>query len=96
MPLELPRLPYDRAALQPHLSAETLDLHHGRHFRAYLEAVNTRIEGTELAELPLEEIVRQTQGSLFDAAARPGTTSSISNACTRAPVAIRRVGWANW
>ncbi len=70
MPLELPRLPYDRAALQPHLSAETLDLHHGRHLRAYLEAVNTRIDGTELAELPLEDIVRQSQGSLFDAAAQ--------------------------
>ncbi|WP_369348701.1 MULTISPECIES: superoxide dismutase [Stenotrophomonas] len=70
MPLELPRLPYDRAALQPHLSAETLDLHHGRHLRAYLDAVNARIDGTELAELPLEDIVRQSQGSLFDAAAQ--------------------------
>ncbi len=70
MPLELPRLPYDRAALQPHLSAETLDLHHGRHLRGYLDTVNARIEGTELAELPLEEIVRQSQGSLFDAAAQ--------------------------
>jgi len=70
MPLELPRLPYDRAALQPHLSAEPLDLHHGRHFRGYLDTVNARIEGTELAELPLEEIVRQSQGSLFDAAAQ--------------------------
>lgn len=70
MPLELPRLPYDRTALQPHLSATTLDLHHGRHHRAYVDAVNARIEGTELAELPLEEIVRQSQGSLFDAAAQ--------------------------
>ncbi|WP_256776192.1 MULTISPECIES: Fe-Mn family superoxide dismutase [unclassified Stenotrophomonas] len=70
MPLELPRLPYDRTALQPHLSAETLDLHHGRHHRAYIEAVNARIDGTELAELPLEDIVRQSQGSLFDAAAQ--------------------------
>jgi len=70
MPLELPRLPYDRTALQPHLSAETLDLHHGRHHRGYIEAVNGRIEGTELAELPLEDIVRQSQGSLFDAAAQ--------------------------
>lgn len=70
MPLELPRLPYDRTALQPHLSATALDLHHGRHHRAYVDAVNARIEGTELAELPLEEIVRQSQGSLFDAAAQ--------------------------
>ena len=70
MPLELPRLPYDRTALQPHLSAQTLDLHHGRHLRGYLDTVNARIEGTELAELPLEDIVRQSQGSLFDAAAQ--------------------------
>ncbi len=70
MPLELPRLPYDRTALQPHLSAETLDLHHGGHHRGYVEAVNARIDGTELAELPLEDIVRQSQGSLFDAAAQ--------------------------
>jgi Fe-Mn family superoxide dismutase len=70
MPLELPRLPYDRTALQPHLSATTLDLHHGQHHRGYVEAVNARIEATELAELPLEEIVRQSQGSLFDAAAQ--------------------------
>ncbi|MEG2804251.1 Fe-Mn family superoxide dismutase [Stenotrophomonas sp.] len=70
MPLDLPRLPYDRTALQPHLSAETLDLHHGRHHRGYVEAVNAHIEGTELAELPLEDIVRQSQGSLFDAAAQ--------------------------
>lgn len=70
MPFDLPRLPYDRTALQPHLSATSLDLHHGQHHRAYLEAVNARIEGTELAELSLEEIVRQSQGSLFDAAAQ--------------------------
>lgn len=70
MPLELPRLPYDRTALQPHLSATTLDLHHGQHHRGYVDAVNARIEGTELSELPLEEIVRQSQGSLFDAAAQ--------------------------
>ena len=70
MPLELPRLPYDRKALQPHLSAELLDLHHGVHQRTCLEQVNARIENSDLAELPLEDIVRQSQGSLFDAAAQ--------------------------
>jgi len=70
MPFELPRLPYDRTALQPHLSATSLDLHHGQHYRAYLDTVNARIDGTELAELALEDIVRQSQGSLFDAAAQ--------------------------
>ncbi|WP_422507344.1 superoxide dismutase [Stenotrophomonas sp. GZD-301] len=70
MPFELPRLPYDRTALQPHLSAESLDLHHGRHHRAYLDAVNARIAGTELEDLALDDLVRQSQGSLFDAAAQ--------------------------
>lgn len=70
MPVELPELPYARTALQPHISAETLDLHHGRHHRAYVETVNAGIAGTELDALPLEEIVRSTQGSLFHAAAQ--------------------------
>ena len=70
MPVQLPELPYSRTALQPHISAETLDLHHGRHHRAYVDAVNARIVGTEMEELPLEDIVRSSQGSLFEAAAQ--------------------------
>ncbi|KQN98512.1 superoxide dismutase [Stenotrophomonas sp. Leaf70] len=70
MPVELPDLPYPRDALQPHLSAATLDLHHGHHLRAQVDAVNARIAGTELDELPLEDIVRNSQGSLFEAAAQ--------------------------
>ena len=70
MPVELPDLPYPRDALQPHLTAATLDLHHGRHQRAYVDAVNARIAGTELEDLPLEDIVRNSQGSLFEAAAQ--------------------------
>ncbi|SBV35417.1 superoxide dismutase, Fe [uncultured Stenotrophomonas sp.] len=70
MPVELPDLPYPRTALQPHLSAETLDLHHGGHHRAYVDALNARIAGTELDGLPLEDIVRGSQGSLFEVAAQ--------------------------
>ncbi len=70
MPVQLPELPYSRTALQPHISAETLDLHHGRHHRAYVDAVNARIAGTEMDELALEDIVRGSQGSLFEAAAQ--------------------------
>ncbi|WP_282275299.1 superoxide dismutase [Stenotrophomonas sp. PS02297] len=70
MPVELPDLPYPRDALQPHLSAATLDLHHGHHQRAQVDAVNARIAGTELDELPLEDIVHNSQGSLFEAAAQ--------------------------
>ena len=70
MPVELPDLPYPRTALQPHLSAEALDLHHGQHHHGYVAALNTRIAGTELDGLPLEDIVRSSQGSLFEAAAQ--------------------------
>lgn len=70
MPVQLPDLPYSRTALQPHVSAQTLDLHHGKHHRAYVDAVNARIAGTELDELTLEDIVRNSQGALFEAAAQ--------------------------
>ena len=70
MPVELPDLPYPRDALQPHLTAATLDLHHGHHQRADVDALNARIAGTELADLALEEIVRASQGGLFEAAAQ--------------------------
>lgn len=70
MPIELPELPYARTALQPHLSAQALDLHHGQHHRGYVDAVNARIAGTDMEPLSLEEIVRSSQGSLFEAAAQ--------------------------
>ncbi|MDG2524554.1 Fe-Mn family superoxide dismutase [Stenotrophomonas sp. HITSZ_GD] len=70
MPIELTPLPYDRAALAPHLSAETLDYHHGKHQRAYVDRLNALIAGTEFAELVLEDIVRRAQGQLFNQAAQ--------------------------
>ena len=70
MPVELPALPYLSGSLQPHLSSQTVELHHGRHHRAYVDAVNAGILGTEWEEASLEEIVRHAQGTLFDAAAQ--------------------------
>jgi len=70
MPIELSPLPYDRTALAPYLSAETLDYHHGKHQRAYVDRLNELIAGTEFADLTLEEIVRRAQGSLFNQAAQ--------------------------
>jgi len=70
MPIELTPLPYDRAALAPHLSAETLDYHHGKHQRAYVDRLNELIAGTEFADLALEEIVRRAQGTVFNQAAQ--------------------------
>ncbi|MFC6842028.1 Fe-Mn family superoxide dismutase [Xanthomonas theicola] len=62
-------MPYDRAALAPHLSAETLDHHHGRHQRDLVARLNAQLAGGELAELPLQDLVRRAQGRLFQHAA---------------------------
>lgn len=70
MAFELPPLPYDRAALEPHISGETLDYHHGKHHKAYVDNLNKLIEGTEHANRPLEEIIRNSQGPVFNNSAQ--------------------------
>ena len=70
MAIELPPLPYDRAALEPHISAETLDYHHGKHHKAYVDNLNRMIEGTEFADMDLVEIIRKSQGGMFNNAAQ--------------------------
>ena len=74
-PLNLPPLPYAESALEPVISAKTLSFHHGKHHRAYVENVNKLIVGTELADLPLVQIVTATVGkadraSIFNNAAQ--------------------------
>ena len=70
MAFELPPLPYDRSALEPHISAETLDFHHGKHHKAYVDNLNKLIEGTEFADMDLVEIIRKSQGGVFNNAAQ--------------------------
>jgi Fe-Mn family superoxide dismutase len=70
VPIRLPPLPYARDALAPHLSAETLDYHHGKHHRAYVDAVNTLIAGTPDEGATLEQLVKKAEGPLFNAAAQ--------------------------
>ena len=70
MAFELPPLPYDRAALEPHISAETLDFHHGKHHQAYVTNLNKQIEGTEFESMDLEPIIRKAQGGIFNNAAQ--------------------------
>jgi len=66
----LPELPYPKTALAPTLSGETLDYHWGKHHRAYVDKLNKLVAGTKYAELPLEEIVRTSQGDVFNNAAQ--------------------------
>ncbi|KGQ18636.1 Superoxide dismutase [Fe] [Lysobacter dokdonensis DS-58] len=70
MAIELPPLPYDRTALEPHISAETLDYHHGKHHKAYVDNLNKLIAGTEFESMDLVEIVRKSQGGMFNNAAQ--------------------------
>lgn len=70
MAFELPALPYAKDALEPHISAETLEFHHGKHHATYVTKLNGLIEGTELAEKSLEEIVKSSDGSVFNNAAQ--------------------------
>lgn len=62
MAITLPDLPYPKDALAPHISAQTLDFHHGKHHNAYVTNLNKLIEGTALAGAALEDIIKKTAG----------------------------------
>jgi Fe-Mn family superoxide dismutase len=70
MAIALPALPYARDALAPHISAETIDFHYGKHHQAYLDNLNKQIAGTEFESLDLEAIIRKAQGGMFNNAAQ--------------------------
>ncbi|HST43842.1 MAG TPA: superoxide dismutase [Mn], partial [Luteimonas sp.] len=58
MPYTLPELPYAYDALEPHVDAQTMEIHHSRHHQAYITNVNKALEGTEHAERPIDELIR--------------------------------------
>jgi len=58
MTFTLPPLPYEKNALEPHISSRTLDFHHGKHHQTYVDNLNKLIANTELENKPLEEIIR--------------------------------------
>ena len=62
MSFTLPDLPYAKDALAPHISAETLDIHHGKHHAAYVTNLNKLLDGHELAGKSLEDVVKATAG----------------------------------
>jgi superoxide dismutase, Fe-Mn family len=67
-PVALPPLPFAEAALQPHVSARTVGVHHGRHHRAYVDNLLKLVRGTPLEKLGLDAIVRRTAGRAAEAA----------------------------
>ncbi|PHM67034.1 superoxide dismutase [Xenorhabdus stockiae] len=70
MSFELPALPYAKDALEPHISAETLEYHYGKHHNAYVVNLNNLIKGTEFAGKTLEEIIETSDGGIFNNAAQ--------------------------
>src|ERR1700748_2550261 len=67
---ELPALPYSADALAPFISKETLEFHHGKHHKAYVDTLNQLIEGTSLQNATLEELVMFTGSKVFNNAAQ--------------------------
>ena len=70
MAIELPALPWARDALAPHISAETIDYHYGKHHQTYVTNLNNLIKGTEFENLDLVAIVKKSQGGMFNNAAQ--------------------------
>ena len=70
MAFELPPLPYAQNALEPHISAETLEYHYGKHHQTYVNKLNELVPGTEFEGKSLEEIVKTSSGGVFNNAAQ--------------------------
>lgn len=76
MAITLPDLPYSKDALEPYISAKTLEFHHDKHHKAYVDNANKLIEGTELANLEPEAIVKKVVGD----AAKAGVFNNVAQA----------------
>jgi len=70
MPFTLPPLPYAKDALAPHLSAETLEFHHGKHHNAYVVNLNKLTDGKPEASKSLEDVIMSSDGGVFNNAAQ--------------------------
>jgi len=58
MAFELPQLPYDFSALEPHIDGKTMEIHHGKHHNAYVTNLNKAVEGSDLAGKSLDELMK--------------------------------------
>ena len=70
MAFTLPELPYSKDALAPHISAETLEYHHGKHHKAYVDNLNKLLDGKPEANKSLEEVIMSSDGGVFNNAAQ--------------------------
>ena len=68
--IELPKLPYKRDALEPHISQRTIDFHYGQHHAGYVKNLNNLIENSRFENMSLEDIIKNSEGSIFNNAAQ--------------------------
>ena len=66
----LPELPYAVTALEPYISSETLNFHHGKHFASYVNNLNSLIQGTKYEDMSLKDIILSAEGGIFNNAAQ--------------------------
>ncbi len=69
-PFVMPELPYAHDALAPHISAETIDYHYGKHLQGYINNLNTLVQGSGFENADLKEILKSSSGALFNNAAQ--------------------------
>jgi Fe-Mn family superoxide dismutase len=70
MSFELPALPYAKDALEPHISAETIEYHYGKHHQTYVDKLNGLIPGTDFEGKSLKSVIRGSAGGIFNNAAQ--------------------------
>lgn len=70
MAFSLPELPFEKDALEPVISAKTIEFHYGKHHNAYVNNLNKLIEGTAFKNQSLEEIIKTSEGGIFNNAAQ--------------------------
>jgi Fe-Mn family superoxide dismutase len=70
MAFTLPPLPYDKKALAPHISEETLEYHHGKHHKAYVDNLNKLLDGKPEASKSLEDVIMSSDGGVYNNAAQ--------------------------
>ena len=83
--IELPKLPYEMGALEPHISQRTLEFHYGKHHAGYVNNLNKLIAGTPFEAQSLEDIVKGSQGGMFNNAAQVWNHTFYWNCITPAP-----------
>lgn len=77
MKFELIQLPYANDGLEPVISKQTIDFHYGKHLLNYVNTLNKLIEGTKFENAPLEQIVRESDGAIFNNAGQVIESQSI-------------------